>query len=393
MPFEERSRMTSRIAFCREASLPDANVRACCRRFGISQTTGYKWLARYAQGGEAALEERSRRPAHSPARTPPDIEARVLALRRAHPAWGGRKISALLERELGFAPAPSTVTKILRRHGLLDGPGAGEPRAYQRFEHAEPNDLWQMDYKGHFALAAGGRCHPLTVTDDHSRFALVLEACCDQRGATVRHKLERAFEEYGLPLRMLFDNGPPWGTGGPERFTPLTVWLMDLDIRISRGRPYHPQTQGKEERFHGTIQREILDRHAFATLEDAQDAFDAWRRVYNTVRPHEGIGLRRPADRYRPSRRPMPKKIEEPRYGPDDIVRKVQNAGRIHLRGRQLPAPRALVGKPVALRATDIDGVFTLRYRNTKIATIDLRQAIVQPVHDVREHPSTMSNV
>jgi hypothetical protein len=168
---------------------------------------------------------------------------------------------------------------------------------------------------------------------------------------------------------------------------------MDLDIRISRGRPYHPQTQGKEERFHGTIQREILDRHAFATLEDAQDAFDAWRRVYNTVRPHEGIGLRRPADRYRPSRRPMPKKIEEPRYGPDDIVRKVQNAGRIHLRGRQLPAPRALVGKPVALRATDIDGVFTLRYRNTKIATIDLRQAIVQPVHDVREHPSTMSNV
>lgn len=392
MPFEECSRMTSRLEFCLEASAPGANVRECCRRFGVSPSTGYKWLMRYAREGEAGLVERSRRPARSPRRSPPEAEARVLALREEHPAWGGRKLRAVLAREVGEAPSASTITKILARHGRLDGPGAGERRAFQRFEHPQPNDLWQMDHKGHFALGAGGRCYPLTVTDDHSRFALVLEACADGRGDTVRARLERAFRRHGLPARMLFDNGPPWGTAGPERHTPLTVWLMDLDIRISRGRPYHPQTQGKEERFHGTIQREILDRRAFATLAEAQAAFDAWRAVYNEKRPHEGIGLARPADRYRPSRRPMPERIEEPRYKPGDIVRKVQNSGRLSLHGRELRAPRALVGKTVALRATDVDGVFDLCYRSNRLAQIDLRKAI-RPVHHVWKHPSTMSPV
>jgi transposase InsO family protein len=218
------------------------------------------------------------------------VEAAVLAMRAAHPTWGGRKLRRVLENEGLSPPAASTITTILRRHGKLDGPGAGERRGFVRFEHAAPNDLWQMDFKGWFGLQAE-RCHPLTVLDDHSRFALELGACADEQAVTVRARLEAVFRRHGLPQRILADNGAPWGTGGLGAYSALGVWLMDLDIGLIHGRPYHPQTQGKDERFHRTLKLELLDRTVFADLGQAQAAFDAWREVYNTKRPHEAIGL------------------------------------------------------------------------------------------------------
>ena len=370
MPFSDRSVQSEREEFCRLAGEASANVRELCRRFGISPTTGYKWLVVYVEAGEAGLVDRSRRPLSSPTRTTAELEAKVLQVRAEHRAWGGRKIRRVLENN-GVVPVPaaSTITAILRRHGELDGPGAGERRAFMRFEHAAPNDLWQMDFKGWIGLQAG-RCHP-----------------------TVKARLTAVFRRYGLPWRLLADNGPPWGTAGQGQYTRLGVWLMDLGIGLVHGRPYHPQTQGKEERFHRTLKAEVLDTNELKTIDEAQAAFDAWRSVYNTKRPHEALGLDTPASRYTVSSRSMPETIAPPQYETPDHVRKVDHNGRFSFKGRILNTSTAFAGKALALRATDTDGLFELCYRSHRIAQIDLRNNTAQPVHHVPEHPSTLSPV
>jgi transposase InsO family protein len=315
-------------------------------------------------------------------------------VRAEHPTWGGRKIRRVLETE-GLAPPPSasTITAILRRHGQLDGPRAGERRDWVRFERPEPNDLWQMDFKGHFALTAG-RCHPLTVLDDHSRYALEIGACDNERGETVKARLEAVFKRYGLPQRILADNGSPWGTtGSGQRHTPLTVWLLDLEVSVGHGRPYHPQTQGKDERFHRTLKAEVLDGRRLETLDQAQDAFDRWREIYNAKRPHEALQMATPSTRYRMSARPWPAIIAPPDYEPQAIVRKVHDPGWISFKGRQINCPKAFVGRRVALRPTDTDGVFDLCYRSHFVAQLDMRQNTIDTVLDVSERLSSMSPV
>ena len=393
MPFKEFSIVSQREEFCRLALEEGANVSELCRRFGIGRTSAYVWLGRYEASGLAGLADRSSRPKTSPRQTSAPVERAVLTLRAEHPTWGGRKLRKVLERSgLKDPPSASTITEILRRHGKLDGPRAGVAREYVRFEHAAPNDLWQMDFKGHFAMREG-RCHPLTVLDDHSRYALELGACTNERTHTVQERLERVFRCYGLPWRMLADNGPPWGSTGPDRYTPLGVWLLDLDIRMSHGRPYHPQTQGKDERFHRTLKGDLLAFESFAGIAEAQRAFDAWRDIYNHKRPHEGIGMAVPADRYRPSSRRMPDRIASPEYEMGAQTRKIDEHGRFRFMRRQLRCPKAFVGKTLALRTTEADGVFDLCYRHHVLAQIDLRQNVVQPVRDVSEHLPTMSPV
>ena len=190
VPFAERRVSDLRTEFVALARQPGANRRALCQRFGIPAPTGYKWLGRYAAAGAAGLEDRSRRPHHSPARTAPGMEQAVLALRAQHPTWGARKLRVRLTRQ-GVQPLPavSTITAILRRHGALHpAPGPGQPRAFQRFEQPHPNALWQMDFIAGWPCGPG-RCHPLTILDDHSRYALGLSACPNQRTATVRAHL------------------------------------------------------------------------------------------------------------------------------------------------------------------------------------------------------------
>jgi transposase InsO family protein len=381
-----------KVEFVRLAHSAGCTFSELCRRFGVSRSNGYKWLRRSQAQGAAGLEEQARRPLSSPLQTPPALEAAVLAVRSAHPAWGGRKIRKVLELDGLDPPAGSTITAILRRHGRLDGPGSGQARAWTRFEHEAPNDLWQMDFKGHFALEAG-RCHPLTVLDDHSRYALEIGACADEQEATVHQRLTAVFRQHGLPWRILADNGPPWGTGGRGRHTRLGVWLLDLGVSLCHGRPYHPQTQGKEERFHRTLKAEVLDARPLADLARAQAAFDAWREVYNVRRPHEALGLAPPASRYKASPRPLPKHIDPPEYEPQAHVRKVHDTGWISFKGRTLACSKAFAGRRVALRATTEDGVFDLCYRSHVLAQVDLRQNIVQTVLDVPEHLSSMSPV
>ena len=373
MPWQEVSIMSQRREFVLFAQAEEANLSALCKRYGISRKTGYKWLRRSGAAGAAGLQDRSRRPRHTNNKTADDVEQAVVELRRTHPAWGARKLRTRL-KTLGQAdvPAPSTVHGILQRHGLINPDAAAPPHAWQRFEHAAPNHLWQMDFKGHFALQQA-RCHPLTVLDDHSRFSLCLAACANETGNTVQTRLTSTFERYGLPDAMTMDNGAPWGSDADHPHTAFTLWLMRLYIRVTHSRPYHPQTQGKDERFHRTLKAEVLRGPPFRDLAHAQLRFDAWRSVYNLERPHEALGQQVPASRYRPSVRTFPGTLPAIEYGPDDRVRKVQCQGEFSFHGHTFRVSKCFHGYPIALRPTPEDGKFSIHFCATRIGFVDLR--------------------
>jgi transposase InsO family protein len=366
MPFQDQE--GSREELCRLALAEGANRRQLCRRFNVQPWILYKWLERYRRCGLAGLTDHSRRPHRSPSRTGAEMEAAVLAVREANPMWGGRKIAASLRRQGLSPPSPSTITEILRRNGQpMVAPGQ---KAWKRFEHAEPNALWQMDFKGDVAFGHG-RLHPLTVVDDHSRYAVVLQAADNERHQTVQNAVQAAFERYGLPEVILTDNGSPWGDTGERSLTKLGVWLIEHGVAPWHSAPFHPQSHGKNERFNRTLKAELLEGRIFGDLPQAQQAFDGWRHRYNHHRPHDALGLAVPADRYRPSARSYNPIVEPFDYGPDDFVRSVDVAANISFHGRRLKASKALLGKQVAIRPTQRDGVFDLIFRHVTVKSID----------------------
>jgi transposase InsO family protein len=375
MPWKETTHMSQREEFLERAKLEGTNLSVLCRVFGISRKTGYKWLKREREAGPAGLIEQSRRPHHSPKQTAVATEAKVLAVRQRHPAWGGRKIRKVLQ-DAGceLVPAASTITVILHRHQEIDPEEAHKHKPFQRFERAQPNELWQMDFKGYFALLCGGYCHPLTVLDDHSRFLVGLKACPNETSATVKTQLSAIFQQFGLPERILMDNGPAWGFDQNARHTTLTAWLIQLGIHISHGRPFHPQTQGKDERLNRTLQEEVIKCRVWSTLSESQAIFDEWWQIYNYVRPHEALHLLTPATRYQPSSRPFPDILPPVIYEANDLVRKVDIAGKIYFQGRTFHISAAFRHQPVALRPTSKDGVFNVFFCKQKVAQISLRR-------------------
>ena len=372
MPWKEVSIMSQRLEFVSLAAAEEANIRHLCRCYGISSATAYKWLHRFQASGVNGLTDRSRRPHHSPSRSAVEMEEAIIKLRLKHPAWGGRKLrDRLLALNHSDVPSASTITAILRRHQLLDPKESAKHRAFQRFERAAPNELWQMDFKGEFKLPQG-RCYPLTILDDHSRFAIALEACARNTRNITQTALIKVFRLYGLPQQITCDNGSPWGSRGRYYFTGLGVWLLRLGIRVSHSRPHHPQTQGKDERFHRTIQAEVLRYQVGDTLAQWQLIFDQWRVVYNTERPHEALAMAVPASRYQPSQRRYPEQLPAIEYGLDDIVRKVRRFGHIKYEGREYHVGSAFYGLQVALRTTTTDGLFAVYFCQHKIGTLDL---------------------
>jgi len=370
MPWQERKTVEEqRVEFVRFAQADDANVAELCRRGGISRKTGYKWLARAAA---ADLSDHSRRPHTSPRRTGPELEARIVDLRQRHPRWGGRKLHHwLVQHGHTDVPAPSTITDILRRYGLLT-PDPAAPHRWQYFEHPAPNVVWQLDFMGHRPLTTGQRVHPLTLLDDHSRFALGLFACPHEQQAVVSTHLTTCFQRYGLPAAILTDNGPPWGAMGSGGITALEAWLLRLGIEVWHGRVYHPQTQGKVERLHGTIASEVFGQGMLPDLATSQRVFTTFRHTYNHERPHQALAYAVPASRYQPSSRAFAEHLPEIVYGPDDQVRLVRSQGSISFHNRSYFISRGLIGLPVAVRPTTTDGVFQVVYCQREVATIDL---------------------
>ena len=387
MPWHAVSIMDERREFVRLAGVESANRRELCRRFGVHPSTAYKWLDRWSADG--TLADRSRRPHSSPRQTDGVIEEQILALRDVHPAWGARKIARCLEREGVSVPAVSTVHEILRRNGRVLAP-IGGAAVYQRFEKPAPNLLWQMDFKGHVALGDGSRCHPLTVLDDHSRYSLCLQACANEQGSTVQSRLEATFKRYGLPEAFFVDNGTPWGDASGQRWTRLGVWLLKLGITLLHSRPYHPQSRGKNERFHRTLNAEVFALRRLRDLADAQRAFNAWRTIYNLERPHEALNQDVPASRYRPSSRPMPDRLVQAEYDTSEVVRSVPTTkDYISFMGRHWKVPQAFRGERVAIRPLTTDGRYGVFFAAHQIAIIDV--TATKCVGDVSEQVSIMS--
>lgn len=369
MPWDARDTMSLRTEFVHFASQDGANIRALCRHFGIAPATGYKWLRRWQSGGASGLTELPRTPHHSPFRTPDSVTDLLRQAHERYPAWGARKIKAVLERQGHTLPAFSTVHHLMARHGLLPGLPPGIP-ATGRFVHAAPNQLWQMDFKGHFPFA-GGRCHPLTLLDDHSRFSLCLTHCTDERRETVQAQLIQVFERYGLPERLTMDNGSPWGdTTGT--WTALELWLMRQGIRVGHSRPYHPQTQGKLERFHRSLKAELLQGRWFSDSEQLQQTFDSWRDRYNLERPHEALGMQVPASHYQPSARQYQASPAAAEYDEGVAVRKVDTDGKLSFKGARLKAGKAFIGERVGIKESG-NGQYEVWWYSTKVGMIDLK--------------------
>jgi transposase InsO family protein len=375
MPWREVSFMDQRREFVRLFQQPDVNRRELCRRFGVSPKTAYKWLARAAGEGKDWARDRCRRPRVSPSRSIAKIETAVLDIRDAHPVWGARKIRRCLENRHKSVPAASTVHAILARHERIPPPA--QPSQYIRFEHPAPNDVWQMDFKGRFELGDRQMCHPLTMVDDHSRYALCLQACTNEQAETVQQHLEHTFRRYGLPSAFLVDNGVPWGTCSPVRWTRLRVWLLKLGVNVIYARPRHPQTKGKNERFHRTLKAEVLSMQTFRTPRELQKAFDRWRYVYNNDRPHHSLGQEVPASRYRPSSRSLPSKLREPEYEEGAILRRAGSVkANVCFGNRRWHMPDAFRGELLAIRPLDADGVFGVFFGAHQIASINTRNGV-----------------
>ncbi|MDB6166787.1 MAG: Integrase catalytic region, partial [Lacunisphaera sp.] len=344
--------MIKRLEFVVLASEAGIDFRQLCRRFGISAKTGYKWRKRHRAGGAAALEDQSRRPHRSPKRCAEAVAEAVIGLRREHPTWGGRKLRRRLQDlQQAGAPSASTCTEILRRAQLLTPEASAARTPFQRFERPQPNDLWQMDFKGHFATQAGPRCHPLTVLDDHSRFNLVLSPEADETGPGVQAALQSAFAQYGLPETILCDNGPPWGCAAPTcPYTALTVWLLRWGVRVVHGRPYHPQTQGKDERFHRTLGDDLIVQPTWRDLAHCATEFPRFRHCYNCERPHDSLQGATPVSRYRLSPRALPASLPAIDYPAGTSVRLLPPTGRFMFGGQTWYVGWAFRGLPIGLR-------------------------------------------
>lgn len=375
MPWMEQDRMSLRQEFCVLAAVPGTAISDLCRRYGISRKTAYKWLGRYQAAGVDGLADRSRRPHGHPWQTPPGLVEQVLVV-RAQYGWGGRKIHHYLAQQgLDGVPSPSTITAILARHGATDPATAlsPPPGRWQRFAAARPNDLWQIDFKGAVPVQDGRR-YPLLVLDDHSRFVVGLTASPDMQSATVQHQLTTLFQRYGLPARLLGDNGGPWGSshkGIGVPLTRLTAWLIRLGIEVIHGQPYHPQTQGKIERCFRTLGAEVLSRTATTSASALQVRFDAWRAVYNHLRPHDALDQAPPISRYRLSPRPFPGVAPPLLYEPSDDLAQVSAQGFIHLDGHRYFISQVIPGELVAVRATADEHIVSIWYGPQCVRFVD----------------------
>jgi|ERR1017187_2161891 transposase InsO family protein len=375
-----------RVQFVVLASLQEKPFAALCEEFGISRPTGYLWVSRYSASGVSGIAEQGRRPLHSPSRTVSALEQLVVETRQRYPDWGARKLKIVLDRN-GVALTRSTIHRILLRYGMVREQDRHQ-QAVKRFERERPNELWQMDFKG--PKNWPHRIGPLSVLDDHSRYLIALSATGKLDGSLVQAELEQAFERCGVPEAMLMDHGTPWWNW--QSFsgrTHLSLWLMRQGIRLHWSGIRHPQTQGKVERFHGSLQR-ALDRRA-GVGHEPQSWLDAYRREYNEVRPHEALGMLTPANVWQPSPRrynPRPPSWEYPQGA---WTLKVDCQGTVDIAGRRWRIGKTLAGERVHIQP--VGQRFLVFYCATLVRELDpeiKRSTIVERLISEKQQPNNV---
>ncbi|WP_437630348.1 integrase core domain-containing protein [Sorangium sp. So ce854] len=382
MPWKETCSVDERLQFIAQVNESDETFAELCRRFGISRKTGYKWVERYEQAGPRGLEER-RPVAHTfPHATAAVIVDALVELRKERPTWGSKKLRARLESMgLEGLPATSTTGELLKKHGLIRPrrrrvvtPTSAMPPTLAPAE--QPNDTWCADFKGHFALGDKTRCHPLTLTDQASRYLLKCEGVAKPDEASVRPHFERAFHEFGLPNRIRSDNGPPFATPGVGGLSALSVSWIKLGVVPERIEPGKPQQNGRHERMHKTLKAEATSPPQ-VTLAAQQRVFDRFRHEYNDQRPHEALGQRTPASRYTPSRRTMPSKPSSPEYPDTMAVRRIDHTGKVKLGGSHAFVSKLIANEPVGLLPI-ADDVWELYYGPVLLAQVNLKNKELQ---------------
>lgn len=337
--------MNQRKEFVLKAIHTD-NFRQLCEEYGISPKTGYKWRERFYEHGIEGMSEQSRRPLSHSQELGEAVVCEMVRLKQAHPSWGARKLREIYRRVHGEVPSESSFKRVLARAGLVE-----KRRLRQRSEAGRmgsgrkaevPNQIWTVDFKGWWHGANGQRCEPLTVRDEYSRYVLEVRVLADARTQTVRACFERLFEQHGLPEAIRSDNGVPFASStGVLGLSKLSAWWVVLGIDQERSRPGCPQDNGAHERLHLDIERELRG-------QEQQASFDEWRRTFNHERPHEALGMKRPAELYQPSSRKFEGTPQDLIY-PKMESRRVKSTGHIHYGNQSIFISSALAGWSVGL--------------------------------------------
>ncbi len=366
MPWERKTVEEQRREFA-EAAKETKNFSALCREFGITRKTGYKWVERYKENAD--LSDKSRKPFTIANRTPIETEERIVVLRAENPGWGAKKLKEVLERQGHEIPCVKTVNNILNRYGCISAEESRKHQAFTRFEKEHCNEMWQTDFKGEFRMADNNYCYPLNIFDDHSRFVIKIAPALSTANKVIP-AFRSAFCEYGMPNSVLSDNGAQFA-GFRQGYTRFEKWLMNHDVLPIHGRIKHPQTQGKIERFHRTMQEELLKHTVMENIDDANNKFQLWREKYNNIRPHEALGMKCPAEVYIPSSRAYSDEVSPYEYGGQFHVIKVNSWGYARFDKWQVYLSETMINEYIEFRPNPHGDSFVVCYRNFKIAEFD----------------------
>lgn len=367
MPWESKTVEEIRKEFVLAAEKTN-NFSSLCREFGITRRTGYKWVSRYKAG--QPLTDISRCPSVTPNRTPHEIEMMIVNLRNENPGWGAKTLKKVLENQ-GYdnIPCVKTVNNILNRFNCISEEESLKHQPFLRFERSKCNELWQTDFKGEFLTADEKYCYPLDILDDHSRFLIKIKPYLNTKNV-VKSTFEAAFYEYGMPDAVLSDNGTQFARFR-HGYTQFEKWLMNLDVLPIHGRIKHPQTQGKIERFHRTLNDELLKHNTFLDITDADKQLQLWRDKYNNIRPHEALGMKCPSEVYEPSIREYKGIIPVYEYGGQYHVIKINSWGYARFDKWQVYLSETMINEHIEFRPNPHGDSFIACYRNFKIAEFD----------------------
>lgn len=390
MPWKETCAMNERLGFVCEVDRGERTVSELCRVFGISRKTGYKWLQRYRESGQAGLEERSRAPHSHPNAMSAESAAQIIRVRQRHPDWGPVKVLDWLERHRGdlTLPAPCTAAELFKREGLVkarERKRHSTPYGAPFVQAVAPNELWSADFKGHFRMGNAQRCYPLTLSDGASRYFLSCDALAGTTYAQTRSVCERVFRTYGLPRAIRTDNGQPFASCGLGGLSQLSLWWIKLGIIPERIQAGCPQQNGRHERLHGTLKRGC---EVQLNLRQQQRAFDRFRHLYNTERSHQALGRNQtPAMHYRPSPRSYPQRLPELTYPEGWLVKRVLPSGNIGCLSRYWYLAAVLRGEYVGLKPID-DGIWYIFVGPVCVGRLNARSNRIEPIHSVIDVPT-----
>lgn len=367
MPWESKTVEKLREEFVCAAEAC-TNFSSLCREFGITRKTGYKWIERSKAG--LCLQDQSRRPIKTANKTNTEVEQAILNVRKDNPGWGAATIRKVLENS-GWENLPCirTVNNILSRNGCILPEESEKRHKFIRFQKEHCNEMWQTDFKGDFAMNDGSRCYPLDIIDDCSRYLIRIKPSTNTKNLVIP-TFESAFYEYGMPLSVLSDNGGQFA-GFKQGYTQFEKWLMCFDVLPIHCKVKHPQTQGKIERFHRTLNNELLKHQVFSDINDADAKMQQWRNKYNHIRPHEALNMLTPSDVYIKSNREYTGIIKPYEYSGEYPVLKVNYKGYISFEFQRLYFSETMAGELIEFRPNPLGDSFFACFRNFRIAEFD----------------------